>query len=111
MQALPVTFQDIQKSTRRDPILGKVYRFLLNGWPSHVPAGLKVFKRKETEPSTENGCLMRGIRVVVPKALHSQVLTSLHTNHQGICRMKAIAQSYFWWGGLDKDVEKLGKSC
>ena len=25
--------------------------------------------------------------------------------------MKAIARSYFWWGGLDKDIETLGKSC
>ena len=38
-------------------------------------------------------------------------LKSLHVNHPGICRMKAIARSYFWWGRLDKDIEKLGKSC
>lgn len=55
IQALPVTFQDIQKCTRRDPILGKVYRYVLNGWPSHVPEDLKTFKSKETEFSTENG--------------------------------------------------------
>ena len=25
--------------------------------------------------------------------------------------MKAVARSYFWWIGLDKDIENLGKSC
>ena len=25
--------------------------------------------------------------------------------------MKAVAHSYFWWFGLDKDIENLGKSC
>ena len=25
--------------------------------------------------------------------------------------MKALAQSYFWWFGLDKDIKLLGKSC
>jgi len=25
--------------------------------------------------------------------------------------MKAIARSYFWWTGLDKQIEELGKSC
>ena len=25
--------------------------------------------------------------------------------------MKTIAHSYFWWGGLDRDIEQLGKSC
>ena len=25
--------------------------------------------------------------------------------------MKALARSYLWWIGLDKDIESLGKSC
>ena len=25
--------------------------------------------------------------------------------------MKAVAHSYFWWIGLDKDIETLAKSC
>ena len=66
IQALPVTFQNIQKSTCYDPISGKVYRYVLNGWPGHVPEDLKIFKCKETELTTENGCLMWSIRVVVP---------------------------------------------
>ena len=63
VEALPVTFQDIQRATRRDPTLGKVYRYVLDGWPSHVPDELKRYKNRETELSTENGCLMWGIRV------------------------------------------------
>ena len=31
--------------------------------------------------------------------------------HPGITRMKAIARSYFWWNGLDKDIEKLANLC
>ena len=54
---------------------------------------------------------MWGIRVIIPESLQSQVLKSLHESHPGISRMKAIARSYFWWNGLDKDIENLGKSC
>ena len=49
--------------------------------------------------------------MIVPQTLHSQVLKSLHANHPGITRMKAIARSYFWWIGQDKAIEELGKSC
>ncbi len=49
--------------------------------------------------------------MVVPKSLQSQVLQSLHANHPGVVRMKAIARSHFWWRGLDKDIEAMGKAC
>ena len=59
----------------------------------------------------EDGCLLWGIRVIIPANLQSQLLKSLHANHPGITRMKATARSYFWWYGLNKAVEDLAKSC
>ena len=58
IQALPVTFQHIQKATRRDPVL---YHYVIGGWPSNVSDELKPYKNREIELSTENGCLMWGV--------------------------------------------------
>ena len=91
VQALPVTFGDIQKATRRDTILGKVYRYVQEGWPTKVPEELQPYKHRENELSVENSSVMWGMCVIVPQTLHSQVLKSLHANHPGITRMKAIA--------------------
>ena len=33
------------------------------------------------------------------------------SNHPGVTRMKAITRSHFWWPGLDKDLEKLARTC
>ena len=73
--------------------------------------GLPRYQHHENEVGAENGCVMWGMRVIVPQTLHSQVLKSLHANHPGITRTKEIAQSYFWWIGLDKAITELGKSC
>ena len=72
---------------------------------------LQTFFDRQTELSTENDCLLWGIRVVIPESLQRRVLDSLHANHSGITRMKAIARSHFWWKGLDADIEAMGKSC
>ena len=111
VQALPVTVQDIQQATRRDATLGKVYKYVQQGWPKQVSEELLLYSNRQTELSTENGCLLWGIRVIVPKSLQSRVLQSLHANHPGVSRMKTIARSHFWWKGLDKDIETMGKTC
>ena len=82
-----------------------------SGWPEQVTDELKPYKARMNEIGIEHGCLMWGIRVIVPEALQPKVLESLHKSHPGITRMKAIARSYFWWGGLDKAIEDLAKSC
>ena len=66
VQALPVTVQDIQQATRRDATLGKVYKYVQQGWPKQVSEELLLYSNRQTELSTENGCLLWRIRVIVP---------------------------------------------
>ncbi len=75
-----------------------------DGWPSHIPSDLKPFYNRKDQISIESDCLLWGIRVIVPSTLH-------HEGHPGIQRMKAVARSYVWWNGLDKEIEKQAKSC
>ena len=111
LQSLPVTARDIEKATRWDATIGKVYRYVWDGWPSQVKDEFKPYQNRLTELTIEGGCLMWGIWVVIPKGLQPQVLKSLHANHPGISQMKAITRRHFWWEGLDKEIKMLGKSC
>ena len=111
MQALPVSFRDIQQATRRDKLLGKVLSYTQMGWPNQVTWELTPYKARANEIGIEANCLMWGTRVIVPEKLQACVLKVLHKNHPGITRMKAIARSYFWWHRLDKSIEELAKSC
>ena len=111
IQALPVTFRDIQEATKRDFTLSRVMDYVKRGWKTEVPDDITPYLQRRAELCIENGCLLWGTRVVIPEALQAKILQSLHDNHPGITHMKALARSYIWWIGLDKDIESLGKSC
>ena len=35
----------------------------------------------------------------------------LHETHPGIVRMKALARSYMWWPGINKDLNEVAHEC
>ena len=83
------------------------------GWLKEVLNNVQPYVQCQTEFSVENDCLLWGTRVVIPtcKSLQDTLLKSLHDKQPSITRMKALACSYFWCIGLDKDTENLGKFC
>ena len=101
----------LQAATRRDPILSKVLRCVKSGWPKHCETELRPYWFRRFELTVEGGCLLWGIRVLVPRTLQGRLLDELHQDHPGITRMKSVARSYMWWPGLDKAIENLAKSC
>lgn len=48
---------------------------------------------------------------MIPEKLRKQVLQTLYMGHPGIVRMKALAKSYVWWPGIDKDIEEWVATC
>ena len=112
LNSTPVTATMIKKWTAQDPVLAKVKNLLLKGWTlPPQDKDLRPYFNKRTELSVESGCILRGIRVVVPPQGRRKVLELLHEAHPGMERMKQLARSYVWWPGLDTAIEGTVKSC
>ena len=111
IEVLPVTSKTIRTATQRDPVLSRVLMYTRKGWPNPVPKLLQPYFSRLSELSVEEGCLLWGMRVVIPQSLKKTILAELHKEHLGVSRMKALARSHVWWRGLDKDLEALAKSC
>ena len=47
----------------------------------------------------------------MPSDLNGKILQELHEGHQGVVKMKALAQSYVWWPNINRDVEQLAGAC
>lgn len=112
LQSLPVSSSDIARETARDPVLCQVKEFTSAGWPASVSdEKLKPFFDRRNELTIHQGCIMLGMRVVVPGKLQSLLLDELHEGHPGIVRSKELARSYVWWPGIEADLERSVKNC
>ncbi len=112
LAALLVTSNRIAKAIRHHPVLSRVMHYVKSGWPTlGTSPALKPYWCRKHELTVEQGCLLWGVRVIVPCSLQQQVMEELHQSHTGIAQMKAVPRSYVWWPGLDRDLETLGKGC
>ena len=68
VNSLPITPDKIVKASREDPVLSRIIHFTVNGWPekSTLSAEYEPYYKFKDEFTTVEGCLLRGIRVVIP---------------------------------------------
>ena len=111
LEALPVQALAVAAETASDTTLKRVVQYLRGGWPRQVPETLLPFWRRRDEMTLEGGCILWGMRVVIPKKLQPEVVAELHRGHPGIVRMKAMARSHVWWVTVDKDIEQCVRAC
>ena len=108
---MPISSDDIAKTTKEDSVLSTVCRYLRFGWPDKVTEELKPYYRIRDELSIECECIVWKNRVVIPPVFRRCLLQELHSEHMGISRMKAVARSFFWWPKLDHDIMLLSAEC
>ncbi|XP_038839634.1 uncharacterized protein LOC120037720 [Salvelinus namaycush] len=78
LEALPVTSTVIRKQeTRKDVTLSKVFTYSMSGWPATGREELTPYFQRRNEITTYQGCLMWGMRVMIPQKCQHQVLQQL----------------------------------
>ncbi|KAJ8351903.1 hypothetical protein SKAU_G00233790 [Synaphobranchus kaupii] len=110
VEEAPITAAQVKKHTRNDPVLAKLMDVVVNGGHSDLPE-LKPYLTRRNELSVQAGCVLWGRRVIIPPGLQRKLLQQLHEGHCGMVRMKELARSYFWWPGLDGQIEETVRAC
>ncbi len=111
VQSTPVTAAQVKRFTRTDPVLSEVLAWISHGKRGEMTDNFKPYLVRQNELTVQSGCLLWGYRVIIPPPLRNFLLKELHSGHVGIVRMKEIARSYFWWPGIDAEIEKEARGC
>ena len=111
LESTPVSAAQIRKWTDTDPVLSRVRRYLLSGWIKSDEPNLQPYHSRSSELSVQDGCVLWGSRVVVPKRGRETVLALLHEQHPGVTHIKWLERGYVWWPCIDRDLELTVKTC
>ncbi len=58
-----------------------------------------------------DGVVMYKDRIIIPQSLRLEVLTALHSAHQGVTHMTSRAESSVFWPGITFDVQDTRDGC
>lgn len=94
--------KEIRKETTEAEELRNIILAVYDGKP--LPQGMNL-----SGLSIQDGCLLKGIRVAIPKPLRRQILEELHEAHTGIVNMEALARSFVLWPHIDKHIEYMAR--
>ena len=73
--------------------------------------GVKPYIDRKQELSIQQGCVLWGARVIIPRVLRQQIINIIHEGHIGISKMKAMSRSFVYWPKIDSDLEEEGRTC
>ena len=78
-------------ATQEDDELILLKNTITNGWPifiKEVPPEIQAYWTFHEELTIDDGLVLKGTRIVIPKSKHKQVLTMIHEGHLGLGKCK-----------------------
>ena len=107
----PITSTAIAEAVKNDSILNVVHNSIITGSELPNSPEFSPFKKIKDQLNSDQGVILFGNRVIIPKCFQDKILNNLHEEHMGIVKTKALARSYVWWPNLDTDIKDLINAC
>ena len=113
-KSLDLGLEEVRSEAQHDTDYRRLTDCILTGFPksqSALPDSLKVYWNGREHLTVENGIILKGQKILIPKSLQSRVLSDLHASHQGITRTKRRARQIVFWPNISRDIEHFVRNC
>ena len=85
----------VRSDTSQDAVLNQLVETIIAGWPEDVKdilPDIRSFLSFREQLSVENGLVLKGQQLVIPRMQQPDILRQLHTAHLGIEKTKLLAR-------------------
>ena len=118
-----ISLAEIVHSSQQDDCLQLVKQAISTGnWKSIISPEVarteearqqlkSLYHVKDELAITEDGCILRGARLVIPSRLTQQAVDLAHCSHQGMVKTKSHLRAKVWFPSLDVMVENTVQNC
>ena len=106
--------EQIRKETSRDTVLPALMDTIKAGWPSDknkCPPNIREYWPYRDELSTQKGLAYRGMRLIIPTVLRSEMVTRAHRSHLGIQYTLNTAREIMYWPRMHADITETVRRC
>jgi transposase InsO family protein len=110
----PTKLEEIRAETAKDSTLQVLKGQITSGWPESikkVQEAIKPYWSIRQDISVQDGIMMMGQRIIIPKTLQDSVLGKIHEGHLGIEKCQLRAKSCVYWLGIYSDIKELVLKC
>lgn len=79
--------EQLRLMTDKDPELAVLKSVIAEGWPENsksFPKSVRSYWSMKDFLFVDDGVIVQGDRIVIPKAMQEEVLERLHNSHQGV---------------------------
>ncbi|RDD37251.1 Uncharacterized protein K02A2.6 [Trichoplax sp. H2] len=104
----------IATETQKDEELTLLTSVIQSGWPDTIkqcPKRLRKWWTLRDYLTLQDGYKLKHDQVIIPRSLHEDILSKLHTPHYGIEKTRALARTCVYWTGINDDIKNLIKDC
>ncbi|UYV71423.1 K02A2.6-like, partial [Cordylochernes scorpioides] len=105
---------EISRKQKEDSLCSQLAKYCMSGWPKNkreVDPELRGYWQFQEDLTYQNGLLLRGQRILIPKTLRKDILEKLHQGHFGINKCRSRAKESVWWLGISQEIERMISSC
>lgn len=102
----------IRNETKKDEILQLLQNTVKAGWPNQKSKNqLNEYWQYRDEITVQDGFLLKGDRIVIPSSLRKEMLSKIHSSHQGIESCRKRARESLFWPHMNSQIADIVSQC